>query len=229
MADEIFSEVDNELRAERLRQLAKRFGLVGIGIAILAGAGFGGWEYHVSQEHARAEQASLIYLKGLHDSGSDSGIAGLTAPLTDVQKKALASLQKMGQTAQPGIAALARLRVAAADASHGKLQDALATWDALSQDARLDQNMRDLAALLWCQWQTEYGDPATVRSRLSLLTGKNGTYAPLANELLASLDIRTGQTQAARERLEKMSQDYSAPDGVRMRANALLQTLDQQG
>ncbi|MBB3883846.1 tetratricopeptide repeat protein [Acetobacter oeni] len=229
MVDEIFREVDDELRAERIRRLARRFAGLGLGIVVLAGAGAGGWEYYRSTQQARAEQASLTYFKALHDAGMDESASGASAPLTGVQKKGLASLTQLSGVAPAGLATLSKLRVAAASAAHGDVQSALTTWNSIAADRQADRNLRDLATLLWCQWQIDSGDVATVRSRLSLLTDNGKPYAALANEALATLDIREGQDKSARGRLTRLTQDFAAPEGVRMRANALLQTLGQAG
>nr|WP_242011287.1 hypothetical protein [Acetobacter fallax] len=209
--------------------MARRFGGLGLAIIVLTGAGVGAWEYHRSTEQAQMEQASLTYFKALHDAGSDESASGASAPLTDVQKKAFASLTQLSGTGSSGLATLAKMRVAAGDATHGNVQRALTAWDSIERDTHTDRNLRDLATLLWCQWQIDSGDVATIRSRLSLLTGVGKPYAALATELLATLDIRAGQNKEARDRLTTLAQDYAAPEGVRMRANALLQTLGQAG
>nr|WP_194299975.1 hypothetical protein [Acetobacter musti] len=212
-----------------MRRLARRFAGVGAGAVILVCAGVGAWEYHRSGERARAEQASITYFKALHDAGTDQIANGAATPLTDTQKKAFISLTQLSGTAPAGVAALSRMRIAAGNAAHGDVRQALTIWDSIGRDTHVDHGLRDLATLLWCQWQIDSGDAATVRSRLSLLTDSGKPYAALANELLATLDIRNGQIKPARDRLTKLAQDYAAPEGVRMRANALLQTLGPTG
>ncbi|NHN87088.1 hypothetical protein [Acetobacter conturbans] len=229
MSDEIFREVDEAVRLERLRQAARRFAGLGLGAIILVCAGIGGWEYRESQR-ARADTAqSATYIKALHDLGSDASVAGLSAPLNPEQQKAVAALMETGRSARPDLGALARLRVASSDASHGRLTDALAIWEGIRQDAHVAPVLRSMASLLWCEWQLDTGDIATVRSRLSLLASESKPFAALANEQLAMLDIRAGDLKSARGRLTGLAQDYNAPSGVRMRAGGLLQTLDQQG
>ena len=44
----------------------------------------------------------------------------------------------------------------------------------------------------------------------------------LAQEQLALLDLRQGNTEAAKAQLKKLSEDTTAPSGVRGRAGALL-------
>ena len=227
MSDEIFKEVDDALRLERLRQNARRFAGAGLGAIIVLCLGIAGWEYHQNSLSKAAERQSATYIKALHDLGSDTSVAGLSVPLTKEQEKALSALQGVAQNGPSGLAALARLRTASSEAAHGKLADALTLWDKVQQDHQVPAELRNLASLLWCQWQIDTGDIAAIRSRLSVLTSESKPFAALANEQLATLDIRAGDMKSAKQRLTTLSQDYNAPNGVRMRAGALLQTLDQ--
>lgn len=229
MSDDIFREVDDAMRMERLRKNARRFAGLGLAGLILIGAGIGGWEYHLSSLHKDALAKSATYMRALHDLGSDSSVAGTSLPLTPAQQKALTTLAEIGNTPPAGLATLAQLREASSDATHGKTQDALRIWDSIQQNTKLDATLRHMATLLWCQWQIDTGDIATIRSRLSLLSNESKPFAALASEQLATLDLRAGDVKAARERLTRLQQDFNAPNGVRMRAGGMLQTLDQQG
>lgn len=229
VADEIFREVDDELRAERLRNAARRYAGVGIGAVVLVGIAAGAWEYHVSRANQAAAVSSATYLQALRDVSPAAGPSSASTPLTDVQKKALAQLETVAKGSPAGLATLAKFQVAATNASHGQLPDALTVWNAISQDQSVSPTLRDLAALYWCQWQVDSGDEAAIRSRLSLLTGKGKPFASLANEVLATLDLRTGKLDDARKLLSSLAQDVQAPEGVRMRANTVMQTLNQPG
>ena len=57
---DIFSEVDEEVRRERLKQLWDKYSLLIIAVAVLIVAGIGGWrayEYWVAQKAAAAGAA----------------------------------------------------------------------------------------------------------------------------------------------------------------------------
>jgi hypothetical protein len=64
-----------------------------------------------------------------------------------------------------------------------------------------------------------------VASRLKQLDQADNPYHPLAEEGLALLALRQGHADAARDILKRLSQDPTAPDGVRGRANGLLTRL----
>jgi hypothetical protein len=85
--------------------------------------------------------------------------------------------------------------------------------------------LRDLASLLWCQHQIDTGDPALLEARLKPLAEPDSPWRPLAQEQLALLNLRQGNTAAAKTELSKLAQDVTAPNGVRERAAALLARL----
>ncbi|MFT9217038.1 MAG: hypothetical protein ABF513_12325, partial [Acetobacter malorum] len=68
--------------------------------------------------------------------------------------------------------------------------------------------------------------PATLRSRLSLLSGSGKAWNGLATEALATLDIREGHLDDARKKFAVLAAAQDVPSGVRNRAQALSQALD---
>ncbi|GBQ28884.1 hypothetical protein AA0472_2832 [Acetobacter estunensis NRIC 0472] len=229
MTDEIFKEAETEFRIEQIRQRARRLAGVGIGLVIVLGVGAAGWSYRHAHMQEQTRTLSAAYIKALKDMGSDTSVAGTSAPLTDTQKAAITQLDRVATSGTGDIATLARLRLAASQAVHGDVKQALAQWNDIQTAATVDPQLRALATLLWCQWQLDDGDIPTLRSRLSLLVGQHDAFSALASEQLAALDIRTGDMKSATQKLTSLMQDPGAPSGVRMRAGALLQTLGAAG
>ena len=85
--------------------------------------------------------------------------------------------------------------------------------------------MRDLASLLATQRQIDKGDPVLLEARLKPLAELGNPWAPLAEELLAVLDLRQGRVDDARKKLQMLSMLGDAPPGLRTRAAALLAGL----
>jgi hypothetical protein len=73
--------------------------------------------------------------------------------------------------------------------------------------------------------QIDKGDPAAVAAQLQPLAAPDNPWHALAEEAQALLDLRQGRTDAARDTLKRLTQDITAPDGVRARANGLLARL----
>jgi hypothetical protein len=212
---DIFDEVNEDLRAERAQQLLRRYGGLLVALLVLAIAGVGGWQawrWYASRESAKVAE---VYFAAQRSA----------AEHTDNHADALAGFARVAQTGDAGMRALARLREASLKADSGDLPGALELWDRVAGDGSADMLLRDLASLFWALHQIDSGDPAVVASRLKQLDQADNPYHPLAEEGLALLALRQGHADAARDILKRLSQDPTAPDGVRGRANGLLTRL----
>jgi hypothetical protein len=214
---DIFDEVEEELRAERARQLFKRYGALMLAVAVLIVVAAGGWEIWRWRQ-AKADQIA-----------AQNYIAAMTlqaSPAAQVDTRTLiADYAAIAKAAPEGYRTLARLQQAALEAKAGDLKAAAALWDSVATDADAAPLLRDLANLLWCQHLIDTGDPGMLRGRLEVLAAPDSVWRPLAQEQLALLDLRQGKTQAAKAELTKLAQDVTAPEGVRGRAAALLARL----
>ncbi len=210
MAD-IFDEVEEDLRADRMQQLAKRYGGLLTGAALLVVAGVGGWQGWQWWEGRQAAEASTQFIA-----------AGRAAEAEGADYKAVGEqFRRIAAEAPPGYRLLARLRAAALLSEGGDTAAALAIWDEMSRDSGIDQLYRDLATLLWGLHAASSAEPATVRSRLQPLAA-NGAWKASAREVLALLAIRQGDNDAARRDLQALSNDQAVPQGIRDRASRLL-------
>ncbi|GAB6966118.1 hypothetical protein JCM25156A_01550 [Komagataeibacter kakiaceti JCM 25156] len=225
MADDIFTEVDEEIRAERIRALARRY-LVVAGVAVAAVCiGAGGWQYSLSRAHKADAAVSASYFAAMRDAARAPDMPGAITPLGARQKGALEALTALDGKARPPLRILARMERAALLAGSGDTPAALALWDEVARDQATDPVLASLASLLWVQHQIDSGDPATLRSRLAVLDAADQPWRGQAIEAEALLDLRAGRETDARARYERLSMDMGVADGVRSRAEAMLQML----
>ncbi len=217
---DIFDEVGEDLRAERARQMLRRYGGLAVAALVLVLAGVGGWEAWRTYQTRQDAGAATDYLTAM-------SLADALPPDADAAARApaIAAFQHVAATAPAGYRALARLRLAALLAGAGKPADAAAAWNALAADADADPLLRDLANLLWAQQGVDSGDPALVSARLKPLTAADNAWHQLAQMYMALLEVRTGKTDDARATLRILSADLSAPEGLRGRAAGLLDRL----
>lgn len=215
---DIFDEVEEELRAERARRLFKKYGGVMIAAAALIVLAVGAWQiwgwWQGKQDQATATR--FITATTIADSaGSDKA----------KQQEALNQFIALAANAPEGYKTLARLRAAALEAQRGNLGNALKLWNEVAADGSAEPLLRDLASLLWAQHQIGSGNPGLVEARLKALDTPNNAWHTLAQEQLAVLDLRQGKKAAARTELRKLTQDVTAPKGVRGRAAGMLAEL----
>lgn len=209
---DIFDEVDEDLRADKARALAKRYGgLVAIValVIVVAAAAWQGWHWwQEKQDFAAATQ----YIAA-QNAADAKAIDAATL------------LEQVGRTAPAGYQALAGLRLAALRADAGDLPGAIAIWDRIAADGSIDPLLRDVATLAAVLHQIDAADPARLQAQLKPLVAPENPWHAMALEQMALLDLRQGHTDAARTSLRLLSQDTTAPNGVRNRAGGLLARL----
>jgi len=214
---DIFDEVDEDLRAERLQKLLVRYGAWLGAALLLVIAGAGAWQawkwYQLRQNRAVAS----IYLAAMRDAGEQS--EPVAAPDA---KAAIAGFARAAAAGSPGYRPLAELQEAALRADTGDLPGALALWDAVAADPAAPATLRSLASLLWVQHEIDTGDPSLLAARLAPLISPDSAWRPLAEEAQAMLDLRQGKTKAAEALWQGLAQDVTIPAGVRERASAML-------
>ncbi len=227
VADDIFSEVDDDLRAEQSRARVRRLATAGLaGLATLA-VGIGGWQYVAHRQNALANAVAPAYFAAQADADTAPlAAAGPDAPLTPQQRRAIVEFGQVAATAPEGFATLARLRLAALDWEGHDRAGALALWDRIAGDRAADPDFRGLADLLWVQHQADDADPAILKTRLRDILVPTSPWRLMAQEADALIDLHANRIADARRKLAALSQDAAASEGQRERAGGLLDTLD---
>ena len=219
---DIFDEVNEDLRADRAKQFALRYGWLAALLAVLLIGGAGAWQAWRWQQARQVNEVATAYLGAMRDADGPAPTEGQPTPRRNA---AMAEFDRLANTGPEGYRSLARLRSAALRASNGDLPGALAEWDKLAADTAAEPLLRGLANLMWVQHQVDSGDPAAVEGRLQPLVAPNSPWRHLALENQAWLALRLGQTDQARDTLRQLAADPTAPDGMRGRANGLLARL----
>ena len=202
---DIFQEVDEDLRRDRMTQMMKRYGGIFVTAAVIlvvATAGYQIWQrWQTSQRETQTAQ--LVGALTQTAAGPTQGIQALSS---------------FADKAPADMAVLARLNEAALRAGEGKTAEAVAIYDAVATNTAADAVYRDLAALLSVQHQLGSGDPAALQARLQPLTQDASPWRFSAREMTAILAARAGDTERARTLFRQLADDSLAPSGVRSRA-----------
>jgi hypothetical protein len=208
---DIFNEVDEEVRRERLQKLWDRYYPYILTLAVLMVVGIGGWrgyEYWVAQKAAAAgadfEKAITLSEQGKH-------------------AEAQAAFDKVVAEAPSGYAVLARFRAAAelADANPGKPADAVKAYDALAADGSLGAVWQDLAALRAGMLLVDSASLADLQKRLEPISEPGRVYRHSARELLALSAWRANDLTAAKRYIDMIAGDGETPPGTRTRIDVL--------
>lgn len=227
VVDDIFSEVDEELRGERLRARTRRLAVFGLGLLVLAGVAVGGWQYLQHRQQVLAATVAQAFFAAQKDADTaPPAAAGPDAPLTPEQQRASAEFAAVAAKGPNGFATLSRLRMAALAWENKDQARALGLWDQVSHDAGAGPDMRGLADLLWVQHRVDDGDPSLLKTRLRDILTPTSPWRQLASEADALIDLRTNHVADAKRKLSALSVDATASESMRARASGLLETLD---
>ncbi len=223
LADDIFKEVDEELRLERLRASGRRYGVVVLAAVLLVVVASSVWQYGLYRQRQRAAATASMFFAAMKQADSAGRVGG---GASEAQLGAAGLFAQVAARGPEGFRTLSRFRQAQIAWDGGQHGQALRLWDAVHDDAAADATLRGLASLLWVQHQLDDGDPAVLKSRLGALSSPGDTWRPMAQELDAEIDLRLGHVEEARRKLGALSEDGAAPEGVRNRAGGLRETLE---
>jgi len=203
---DIFQEVDEDLRRDRMERVFKRYGGYFVAIAVLLVAGTAGFNLWRNWQQSQRESATAALVSAVSQAR--------TAPEKGVE--ALSAFA--AQAGQPDLKAIARFDAAAAKAGTGDKAAAAQMYDAIAADTAVKPVYRDLATLLSVMHQMEKGEPGPLQARLQPLTADASPWRFSAREMTAVLAARAGDKDRARTLFQQLADDSAAPAGVRSRA-----------
>jgi hypothetical protein len=206
---DIFQEVDEEVRREKLQQLWERHSNLIVALALLVVLAVGGWRGYEWWETKKAAESGAQFE------------AAITLAEAGKQAEAQAAFAKIAQDGSSGYRTLARFREAAELA---KTDPAAAAklYASLAADSSLDRALRDLAAVREGMILVDSAALAEFTAKLEPLTTADRPFRHTARELLALSAWRNGDTAAAKRWLDLIATDADTPAGTRARMDVLM-------
>lgn len=205
---EIFSEIDDELRRERLQKIWERYSVLIVAAVVLVVAAVGAWQGYAWWSAKQAAEAGSAF-----EAAAQLATEGKHA-------EAEAAFTKLAVNAPSGYRTLARLR-AAAEAAARDPAAAVPLYDAIAADGSIDAGSRDLARIRAAGLLVDSASYADMQARLEPATGEGVIYHHAARELLALSAWRNNDLAAARKWLDMMAADAATPPSQRQRVEAL--------
>lgn len=213
---DIFQEVDEEVRRERLEQLWKRYGNHIIAAALVVLAAIGAWRGYIYWEERKAAESGAAY-----EAASALAEEGKHA-------EAEAAFAKLATDGTNGYRGLARFREAA-QLGLSDPKAAVAAYDALAADASLGRSMQDLAIVRAGLLLVDTAPYQELRGRLEPLTAPDRPFRHSARELLAFSAWRAGDSAAARQWIDAVVSDPTTPATIRTRVDVLSALIPSDG
>lgn len=207
---DIFTEVDEDLRKEKLERAWKKYGpllIAGVVLFIAAMAGQVLWENY--REGQRAEQSDRYAAAvGLIEQGStQQGLAALDAVIAE---------------GEAGYRLLARLQKASTLAREGRPAEAIGEYQALAADGEVERRYRDYATLMAASLMMDQPGAGDAGAMLEGLTGPGNPWRFSARELLGLWHLEQGNAREAERIYTALLNADDAPRGVRGRAQEML-------
>jgi hypothetical protein len=209
---DIFREVEEDVRRERIEKLWKAYGNYAIAALVLLFLGIGGWQ--LWQRHEQDEHMKL----------ADAFIAAqrISNPQT-----AAGSFADLARGAPKGYATMARLSEAGAMYASGQRENAI---DLYKQIAKDDNGTIGAVARLRAAWAlADTSTRSNLADLLKPLDQPGSAWRENAEEVLAYADYRAMDIKSALARYTVLSLDPEAPDALRARARAMTGFLKSGG
>ena len=210
---DLFEEVEEQLRSDRYRELARRIAPWATAIFALVLIGYlGVWGYKAYQDR-NLSTAALAYQKGV-DALAKNDQAG-----------ALGEFREASQAGAPGYKALALMQQGGLRAAAGNAAEAAALFDQAAKSAP-NPIVGDLASLRAALALLDTAPYAEMQRRLTPLADAKRPFSLYAREALATAKLMAGRTVEARRDFSVLTASLGAPEDLRQRAQLAISLID---
>lgn len=206
-------EVDENLRRDQLRGMARRYGGWGIAAVVLLLAAIGGWLYWQDKQQRDAAASSEVLAKIYSDIG--------TGDVAIVPQR----LDALANDGDGAVRASALFTRAALAIEQNDRKLATAKYHEIAADEDLPAPYRDLALIRATSLEFDAIKPEQVIARLEPLTKPGNPWFGSAGELTAMAMIKQGKKTEAGRLFAAIAADRQAPDSIRARAVQIAGTL----
>ena len=209
---DIFREVEEDVRKERLEKLWKAYGDYAIALMAVIILSVAGYELWLRYEDAQRARASSAFVAAQH----------ITNPV-----QAASAFETLSRTAPGGYGELAKLGEANVLPATGRVNDAIALYKDV---AGTDVGPLGATARLRAAWleadNASYADLATLLAPINTPTSP---WRQMAREVLAYSDYKAGKNMVAGAAFAALANDPESPDALKNRARAFAAFLQGGG
>lgn len=205
-SESFINEVTEEVRRDQLYGYVRKYGWIAV-LCVLVLVGGAAWnEYSKAQSRNAAQATGNALLEAME----------VNDPAT--RAVALADISSEGQTV-----VLTALMTSGAQLEAGDIEAASATLMDVSQNPDLPMIYRELASFKSAILPTD--DAAARKIVLNDLAQPGGSFALLAKEQLAYLDLEAGDVEAAITKFREIDNDAGVTRGLRERVQTMIVAL----
>ncbi len=206
---DIFREVDDELRQDKMRKFWNKHGwliVIGALSIVLSVAGVRGYQ---SWDRMQSGGAGADFVNAIDLLNGEDASEGR------------ALLEKMSHGSYENYPVLAKIRNAAALNKLGAREDAIMAYDAVVGDQDIDPILRDVARIRAAFILVDTASPDEMRERIMDLAKAENPWRHSARELIALSYYRIGAYADADKEYDRLMSDLAVPVGPRGRAEMM--------
>ena len=211
---DVFEEVEEEIRSERLKRLARNWLPILGGIllvALIAALSWWGWQ---SFQTSRAHAGSVAYQRGV-EALQSGDTAGAETAFTEAGDKGNGAYKSMALQQRAGIAVAAN-----------RIPDAIQLFDGAAE-ASGDPILHDTAVYKSALLMMDNGATLEqLEAKIEPLTKEGRPMVPFAQEALGMARLQFNKPAEAREVFVLLTLGQDIPDSVRQRAQAAIGMID---
>lgn len=210
---DLFREVDEAVREDRVKTLARRYGgwaITGVAALILGVVGVQLWQGWEATARSQETQQMLAAISLAESAPGD----------------AAETLTTLANQAGGGRGTLAQLLRAGFLAEEGDVAGSITVYQAIAADTGVEPLWRDYAALMAVAHGLESEDPAALSATIDRLIDGESAWRYSAQEMRGALALRQGDRDAALAAFRTLADDPFAPDALRNRSRDLVDHLD---
>ena len=210
---DFFEEVEEDLRAQRLRKLMRYAPWAGgvVGAVFLGWLGYAGFKYYADQA---VSQASVAYTQGLKALDAGDKLA------------ADRDFAKAELTLAPAYKALALIQQAGIAASQNRNADAIKDLDAAAKTAGRNQILADLANLQAAYRLMDAAPFNEIEARLKPLAQPGRPFQAPATEALAMAQLKAGDYKDAKANFSALHIMIGATQDMQDLGDMAVQAID---
>lgn len=214
--DNVFREVDEELRRERLEKLWEKYGTIVIGAIALFILGVAGSIWWQNQQVSKRQAAGDQFIQALRD------VAKADTDKADEKFKALI------ESSPKGYEIMSRLHLASNLAAKGQTGEAEILYKKVTLNPSADKILRDYAKLNLAILKLENATYEETSKALSEFTKTGAIWQNTANEVVALAAFKEGKFDTAKTKFSDILTNKSTPSALKRRAQIMMDVISSR-
>jgi len=206
---EVFREVDEDYRRDRMLAFWRRYGVAVFAAAVLVMAAASGLNYWNMRAQAQKEAETAEF---------EALLAGIQP---GNEQQSVAALADYATRAKPAEATLAMFTEASLRQRSGNSAAAAQVYHQIADGTQASADLRDLAVVRLGYLAADAATPEPLIPRLQAIADGAGPWRFSAREAIALLTARAGQRESAAKMFSDLALDPGAPIDLAGRARAL--------